>query len=72
MSQQLGSPRYIKVDYYILLHVSLCTASDPGCYQLTKKPTLITGNPTFTTDRDPSASVFTRFNVSSNNTPENT
>lgn len=39
----------------------------PDCYQLTKKTTTVTKNPTFTTDRDTSASVFTtpRFNVSS-------
>lgn len=44
----------------------------PDCYQLTKKTTTVTRNPTFTTDCDTSASVFTtpRFNVSSN-TPVN-
>lgn len=39
----------------------------PDCYQLTKKTTTVTKTPTFTTDRDTSASVFTtpRFNMSS-------
>lgn len=53
----------MKVTYYILL--LFWTVSDPDCYRLTKKAT-VTENPTFTTDRDTSASVFTRFNVSSN------
>lgn len=38
----------------------------PDCYQLTKETTTVTGNSTFMTDRDTSASVFTRFNMSSN------